>query len=84
MTGVKFSELLINGGVAAGIGIITTVAILYAIILWQRKRALKLTSTTSLSSIPHTMPSFSVVNPLKERQRQALPLHRPTKSLRKK
>jgi len=81
---VTFSDLLMNGGIAAAGGLITAVAILYAIIIFRKgKRALLLTSTpitaistpqknflTSSSSSASSSSSFSVMNPLQERQQR--------------
>ena len=69
----SFSDLLMNGGIAAGIGLLLTVAILYFIALRRRKRgALKLTSNPSPTS-------FSVINPLKPQA----PRSKPPKSAKK-
>ena len=85
-----FSDLLMNGGIAGGIGVIVTVAFLYAIVICRKqKRALILTSTKAPTSIPQktalsSSSSFSVMNPLKEhQQRPRLPLNKPIKSLKK-
>ena len=94
VAGSTFSDLVLNGGIAAGIGVILTVAFFYTIVIYRkRKRALILTKTatsipqkissTSLSSSLASS-SFSVMNPLKEhQQRPRLPLNRPAKSLKK-
>jgi len=85
----NFSDLLMNGGIAGGVGVILTVAILYTIVICRRKRAFKLISSTAKTTIPlipqknsstsSSSSSFSVMNPLKEQgrqQRQQLPLNR--------
>ena len=80
-----FSELIMNGGIAAGVGLIATSVFLYAIVIC-RKRKRALTKTAPLipqkNSLSSSSSSFLVINPLKERQQR--PLSRPTtKSLKK-
>ena len=65
-----------NGGIAGGIGVIATVGVLYAIIIWQQKRAL----TTSLKNSIPLSSSFSVTNPLKVHQQRPRPLKSSKKS----
>ena len=85
-----FSELIMNGGIAAGVGLIATSVFLYTIVICQRKRALTKTATSipqkNFLTSSSSSPSFLVINPLKEHQQQPqLPLSRPptTKSLKK-
>jgi len=92
VAGSTFSDLVLNGGIAAGIGVILTVAFFYIIVIYRkRKHALILTKTAtsipqkiSSTSLSSSSSSFSVMNPLKEhQQRPRLPLNRPAKSLKK-
>jgi hypothetical protein len=79
---VPFSDLVLSGGVAGGLGLMITLAFLYAIIICRRKRKLSTTRTNSSSSSPSS--SFSVVNPLKElRERPLAPRSRPPKGSHK-
>jgi hypothetical protein len=84
---VKFSDLLLNGGIAGGVALIVTLSILYFIASRRRKHVPSLTSRTTLS-IPQQNNSFSVTNPLKKSQgrqgqRPQAPLGKPPKSSKK-
>ena len=86
---VKFSDLLMNGGVAAGIGLFVTISILYFVALRRRQRSVSILTSarTATSKATLTTPSFSVTNPLKEQsrlgQRPQAPLSKPPKSAKK-
>ena len=80
----KFSDLLLNGGIAGGVALIVTVSILYFIALRRRKHVSILTSSsTTLLKVQNN--SFSVTNPLKrsQGQRPQAPLGKPPKSAQK-
>jgi hypothetical protein len=65
-----FSDLLMNGGIAAAIALMLTAAVIYFLIR-KRVRTSKL-SRPQMISPTVSSPSFSVINPLKEQQKRQL------------
>jgi hypothetical protein len=90
-----FSDLVMNGGIAAAITLILTAAVVYFLIMHRQKGLLILTSTLSrpqMISLAVSSPSFSVINPIKEQQNRLVqrplsvpdsPRSRPPKSAMK-
>ena len=77
-----FSDLLMNGGIAAGIGFIITGVVILIFVKRRRKRVLKPTLTLSIPSSPSS--SFEIMNPLKQRQQiPQSPRSRPPKTAMK-
>ncbi len=69
ITSTPLSDLLLNGGIAAGLGVIASLLLLYCIVIRRRRRSQNTTAAAAAAAGAVRTETFSMANPLKRHER---------------